>query len=290
MKQLRVICFFILIFTIFNISVFAQENSEQPNTFTSKELSFNYPSGWKITDKSTNFDHHLIVHKPNSEILIVVASPKKEITEPNKFILYSDNPLISQYTSSISQTLSTSEKKVTQHNNCLSFKNRKLGGNRFIGTYKNVKAKGDIYSIMMDNRIINLVYMRTENESSAGDLAWNEILKSIKVDDIESPKSIYTFGVKKNILNSMARKKAKIFLPPKWERSGSPIRTEVIVKVVVDETGNVVNARAISGHPDFFKESKRSAKKWKFTPFLECGFPTKIVGNISFNFISEGRK
>ncbi|HEX8087638.1 MAG TPA: energy transducer TonB, partial [Blastocatellia bacterium] len=58
----------------------------------------------------------------------------------------------------------------------------------------------------------------------------------------------------------------------------------VSVEVVINESGDVVSARAISG-PDLLRSAAVSAAKgWKFKPSTRDGNPVKSTSAISFNF------
>ena len=59
---------------------------------------------------------------------------------------------------------------------------------------------------------------------------------------------------------------------------------EVKVDIVIDEEGNVVLARAVSGHPLLKEAAEQAAKKWKFKPIVVEGNPSKVVGTIKMNF------
>ena len=57
----------------------------------------------------------------------------------------------------------------------------------------------------------------------------------------------------------------------------------VIVQVVVDENGNVVSARAVSGHPLLQASCVAAARAAKFTPTKLAGQPVKVNGIIQYN-------
>jgi protein TonB len=61
----------------------------------------------------------------------------------------------------------------------------------------------------------------------------------------------------------------------------------VAVQVVVDEQGNVLSARAISGHPLLRAASEAAAREAKFTPTKLSGKPVKVSGVINYNFVNE---
>ncbi|MCA1564240.1 MAG: TonB family protein [Acidobacteria bacterium] len=58
----------------------------------------------------------------------------------------------------------------------------------------------------------------------------------------------------------------------------------VTVEVVVDASGKVIGARAVSG-PDILREAaERAARQAKFTPAMLSGQPVRVAGTISYNF------
>ncbi|MFN3329789.1 MAG: energy transducer TonB, partial [Pyrinomonadaceae bacterium] len=61
----------------------------------------------------------------------------------------------------------------------------------------------------------------------------------------------------------------------------------VAVKVVIDEEGNVVSAKAISGHALLRPAAEAAAMQSKFTPFLSEGKPAKASGLILYSFVLQ---
>ena len=62
------------------------------------------------------------------------------------------------------------------------------------------------------------------------------------------------------------------------------IEGAVVVEVTVDEEGNVISARAVSGHPLLRDAAVQAARGWKFTPTMLQGVAVKVIGTITFNF------
>lgn len=58
----------------------------------------------------------------------------------------------------------------------------------------------------------------------------------------------------------------------------------IAVEIVVDERGNVVSARALSGHPLLRDAAVTAARSWKFKPTQSNGMPTKLIGTVTINF------
>lgn len=58
----------------------------------------------------------------------------------------------------------------------------------------------------------------------------------------------------------------------------------VVVEVTIDEKGDVIAARALSGHPLLREVSIQAARGWKWKPTILNGVPVKVIGTITFIF------
>jgi TonB family protein len=58
----------------------------------------------------------------------------------------------------------------------------------------------------------------------------------------------------------------------------------VVVEVVVDTQGDVISARAISGHPLLRDAAIEAARGWKFEPGQLHGKPVKVIGTLALTF------
>jgi TonB family protein len=61
----------------------------------------------------------------------------------------------------------------------------------------------------------------------------------------------------------------------------------VVVQVTVDEKGNVISARAVSGHPLLQAAAVAAARAAKFNPTKLSGQPVKVTGVITYQFTAE---
>ena len=61
----------------------------------------------------------------------------------------------------------------------------------------------------------------------------------------------------------------------------------VVVQVVIDENGNVISARAASGHPLLQAAAVAAARASKFSPTKLSGQPVKVSGVIQYNFVAQ---
>ena len=61
----------------------------------------------------------------------------------------------------------------------------------------------------------------------------------------------------------------------------------VQVAITVDESGKVISAHAVSGHPLLQQAAVQAAYGWRFSPTLLSGQPVKVTGTISFVFAPQ---
>jgi periplasmic protein TonB len=85
------------------------------------------------------------------------------------------------------------------------------------------------------------------------------------------------------VLNS----KAKDLPKPGYPQMAKIARVQgkVTVQVLIDETGNVVSAKAMSGPPLLIVESQRAAMQARFSPTMINGTAVKVSGVITYNFV-----
>ncbi len=66
------------------------------------------------------------------------------------------------------------------------------------------------------------------------------------------------------------------------------ISGSVVVEVTIDEEGNTISARAISGHPLLKDSAVAAASGWRFSQTKLQGVPVRVIGTITFNFSLDG--
>jgi TonB family protein len=86
-----------------------------------------------------------------------------------------------------------------------------------------------------------------------------------------------------DVLNGKA-----VSLPkPAYPAAARAVKAEgvVSVKVVIDESGDVVSATAVSGHPLLRAAAVEAARAAKFSPSIVDGQTVKVAGILTYNFI-----
>lgn len=91
--------------------------------------------------------------------------------------------------------------------------------------------------------------------------------------------------VSAGVLNSKAVSLPKPEYPSTAKSVGA--QGKVVVELTIDETGKVVKARAVSGHPLLQKSAVAAALQARFSPTILSGEPVSITGTISYNFMLQ---
>jgi TonB family protein len=65
------------------------------------------------------------------------------------------------------------------------------------------------------------------------------------------------------------------------------IKGQVVVEVAVNEQGDVIETRALTGHSWLKQSAMRAARQWKFRPTTLNGKAVRVIGQIILEF---GRK
>jgi len=85
------------------------------------------------------------------------------------------------------------------------------------------------------------------------------------------------------VLNGGALNKIKPAYPAAARAAGASGTVEV--RIVIDETGKVIWARAVSGHPQLRQPAEDAAWQTKFSPTILSGQPVRTSGLMLYNFV-----
>src|SRR2546421_2225465 len=97
----------------------------------------------------------------------------------------------------------------------------------------------------------------------------------------EPKKTVVSGGV----LNGKAISKPQPAYPPIAKAARA--QGTVTVQILVDESGRVVSATAVSGHPLLQQAAVSAARQARFSPTLLSGQPVKVSGVITYNFVLQ---
>jgi TonB family protein len=84
------------------------------------------------------------------------------------------------------------------------------------------------------------------------------------------------------VIHASAVKRVEPVYPPLAK--ANQVSGIVSVEIVINEEGNVISARAISGHPLLMAAAVEAARQWQFAPTMVSGVAVRVTGTLTFNF------
>jgi periplasmic protein TonB len=91
--------------------------------------------------------------------------------------------------------------------------------------------------------------------------------------------------VSKGVITSQAISLPKPYYPPLAKQTGT--QGLVSVQVLIDESGKVISAKTISGHPLLAAAAQKAAYEARFSPTILGDRPVKVSGVITYNFVLQ---
>ena len=119
-------------------------------------------------------------------------------------------------------------------------------------------------------------------------LSYEPVALSAVMRDVPPPPApprSCSFKISGGVLNGKA-----VSLPqPAYPRIAKATRAAgpVAVEVLVDESGEVISAKAASGHPLLQQSAVAAALRAKFSPTFLSGRPVKVSGLVTYDFALE---
>jgi TonB family protein len=111
----------------------------------------------------------------------------------------------------------------------------------------------------------------------------------VAMPDIEPPPAATPAPVVPKIVRAseVLNSRALVLPKPPYPVMAKSIRLQgtVSIQVLIDESGKVISAKAVSGHPLFTGESQRAAMMARFSPTTINGQAVKVSGLITYNFV-----
>ena len=253
--------------------------------FKKDGLSFNYPAGWALTDRSAAGAQHLLLSMRDSSALIQVVAYRDPLLSVEQ-VGAAREAITIPYVKDLSQKLGLAEAPPWKDAQCLNVGTHLASGLRLSGHLDGQPSSADVYTIVLGQRFVQLVYTRVDKDDAQGSEAWKVLLDSIAIDPPPNQppgaESLDTF-VSGGVLTGKATKKPLPDYPSAAKVAGAA--GTVTVQIFVDERGEVVSERAVAGHPALFSAAESAARRAKFKPTTLCGRPVKVGGIITYNFV-----
>lgn len=287
MKIVRNIAGCIVVVLICSASSQSQSPAPKTQHYSRDGLSFEYSDGWSLKDNSNQLAQHLLLSRPGNASLIMVLAYRLLITKPEQ-LAEGRKDVTERFIEDAKRKLGAPAIKVQTSTAQLTVGEDTADGVILDGSIDGTETTAEVYSYLGKLRFINLAYIRSDKDSPQDDQSWLTVLRTLK---IETP----LVGTKEYrgvnlIIDEEKLNGSAISLPrpdyPAFARQ-SRAQGAVMVRVIVDEKGNVAEIISVSGHPALVEAAAKAARKAKFRPTIIAGQPVRVTGLITYSFVGR---
>ncbi|HEX8117276.1 MAG TPA: energy transducer TonB [Pyrinomonadaceae bacterium] len=247
-------------------------------------LAFDYPAGWTLAESGDAQTQRLTLRREGASNIILVFVQREPVTTVEQLYASRNNVTI-PYVFNIATKLGLSRPPPVSEMQCVQAGGRPAAGFRMGGLLEGAPTTAEVYTVVLNQRLLHLVNVRADKDEAAGAEAWKSLLDTLRVDAPAKPSpeaEMLSEVVAGGMLNGKALKKPNPRYPV--EARSSRVQGTVAVQIIVDEQGNVVSAKAVSGPRPLHGASEEAARKAKFEPMTLCGRPAKVSGVITYGF------
>jgi TonB family protein len=247
--------------------------------FSKDGLSFDYPTGWTVEDRSNPQTQRLVLARAGGAAFVEVVAPRAEAATAAEGKA-AEKSLWESSVAGLVRRLDGAKVPSEHEHLCPPYGERPGSGVKLSGRFEGRPGKAEVYEMYADGRYVNVAFFRPEREESAATPAWKTVLETLKAEGAKEG------GVKRVIgavVNGKAVSKPQPAYPQDAKAAGAA--GAVTVKIVVDEKGDVIAAQAVSGDPLLHYAAEAAARHAKYTPTTICGHPVKVSGSITYTFM-----
>ena len=277
-----------MIISILSVSTYAQSAGTELNHFAAEWISFDYPSGYSVTEESTLETQQFVIKRKGSSVQLTIVVTQRAVLR-NELPAAIENftePLLKQVAVTLGSGKSSSEHTSFQ----TQIGTKQAEGVRLRSTRSETKT-GEVIWVRWKLRLIALVFVRADADKSVGAELWQTVSSSLRVEApvLTAVATGTELTENDKIEGGVLNGKALALPQPAYPRlaRAAHVSGTVMVQVLIDEQGNVSAAHAVDGHPLLQSVCVAAAREAKFSPTLLEGEPVRVTGVIQYNFISR---
>ena len=281
----RLALIFSMIVSVLSFGVHAQSAGPELNHFAADGISFDYPDGYSVTDESSSEAQRLTLTRRGSSVQLTIIATKSLVLRNDEpaAIEKSTEPLIKQVAKILGENRSERTEIKTQVGS------KEAEGVRLRSSGKS-RRTGEVIWVRWSLQLVGLVFVRSDADESVGAQLWQTVSSSLRVKaPLVTVMGTAAKPTENQKIEGVLNGKALALPPPAYPaiaRAAHAFGT-VMVKVLIDEQGNVIAAHAVEGHPLLKAAAVAAARQARFSPTLLEGEPVRVTGVIQYNFVSR---
>lgn len=181
MKTIRRYSAAILLTLLVSLTAFAQNRGGvEMASFSNGGVSFQYPSTWTLSDKSTQDNQHLVLERKGTSAQIMVVVERVPSTQPGQrgnALRLRTSLFADMMTKELEKVGATVERTETTTN----IGSLQADGLRLRAAPGNQPGSIEVYSFILGGRIVMLTLLHPDTDAGAAAPAWAAVRSSLRV-------------------------------------------------------------------------------------------------------------
>lgn len=276
-----------MIISFLSVSVYAQSTGPELNHFAVEGIAFDYPSDYSVKDESTKEVQQVIITREGSSVQLIIVVPQRLVLQSNLPVAVESftQPALKK----VAMTLGYAKNPPQPTPFQTQIGTKQAEGLRLRST-DTAKKTGEVIWVRWSLQLVGLVFVRSDVDESVGAQLWQTVSSSLRVKaPLVTVMGTAAKPTENQKIEGVLNGKALALPPPAYPaiaRAAHAFGT-VMVKVLIDEQGNVIAAHAVEGHPLLKAAAVAAARQARFSPTLLEGEPVRVTGVIQYNFVSR---
>jgi TonB family protein len=281
MKYLSSLIFVLMVLALGGFTQVASQSNRATKHYERNNLTFNYPDGWTLTDSNAEGQTVTLTREGSATQIVISMQDGRTAAcdfEPAR------QKIASALTERVGMQIQAGAPPET-----VAVTTRigisDVHGTELHGLIDHNSALADVYVFRMTRRFVSVAFVRADIDEPAK-TAWDTVRTSLKVELLATVGSAAgpDAEISGGVLNGKAISLPKPDYPDEAKRAR--VSGSVTVQVHINELGNVISARAISGDPLLHSVCVAAARRARFSPTKLCGEPVRVTGVITYNFVA----
>jgi hypothetical protein len=153
--------------------------------YAEKGLSFDYPTGIELDDRSTASSQHLVIQsKDRAQIMIL--SPYEQIATADE-LAAARHEIVDSFIETMWQQIHEQDPNVSRMPAQLEVAGAQATGVRLRAVLNNEPGNAEIYALQLGSRLVLLSLIGTDRQIAASAPAWLAIRRSLKIGASTEP-------------------------------------------------------------------------------------------------------
>ncbi|HYH85968.1 MAG TPA: hypothetical protein VEX60_10990, partial [Pyrinomonadaceae bacterium] len=149
--------------------------------FAKDGLSFDYPAGWTLTDKSSATAQEIVLAFPGSSAVIQVVA-FRELMQSAEQARATRESVTIPYAMKLATQFGSPLSQLSESADCLPVGKRLASGFKLTGQLDKQPITGYVYTIVLGQRFLNFTYIRADKDDARGAEGWKMLLDTLKVE------------------------------------------------------------------------------------------------------------